>query len=63
MDVAYAPLNSSNWKTIAYVADEYFYAQDHQRNYTAIVVSILLNIANMIAESFIVKFKRCQKKR
>ncbi|VDI60130.1 Hypothetical predicted protein [Mytilus galloprovincialis] len=38
MDVAYAPLNSSNWKTIAYVADEYFYAQDHQRNYTAIVV-------------------------
>ncbi|CAG2241130.1 unnamed protein product [Mytilus edulis] len=48
MDVAYAPLNSSNWKTIAYVADEYFYAQDHQRNYTAIVVLPNIDCAHCV---------------
>lgn len=38
VDIAMAPINSSSWQTIAYVPDEYFYAQDHRKNYTAIVV-------------------------
>ena len=39
MDISIVPISSPKWQTIAYVPDEYFYAQDHQQNYSAIVVS------------------------
>lgn len=38
MDISIVPISSPTWQTIAYVPDEYFYAQDHQQNYTAIVI-------------------------
>lgn len=39
MDISIVPISSPKWQTITYVPDEYFYAQDHQQNYSAIVVS------------------------
>ncbi|XP_046346789.2 uncharacterized protein LOC124127434 [Haliotis rufescens] len=37
MDVAIAPLSSSDFQLLAVVSDKYVYAQDHQRNYTVVV--------------------------
>lgn len=39
MDVAIAPLNSTEWQTLAFTPDYYVHAQDHQENFTTIVVS------------------------
>ncbi|KAK3589173.1 hypothetical protein CHS0354_018879 [Potamilus streckersoni] len=39
MDIAVAPdVNSDNFTTLAVVMDRYEYAQDHQRNYTAVII-------------------------
>ena len=40
MDLAIAPINSTDFMTLAFTTDYYVYAQDHQQNFTTIVVSI-----------------------
>lgn len=40
MDLAIAPINSTDFMTLAFTTDYYVYAQDHQKNFTTIVVSI-----------------------
>ena len=38
MDVSIAEYGSDSWQLLAFTPDQYVYAQDHQQNYTAIVV-------------------------
>ncbi|KAK3098031.1 hypothetical protein FSP39_015506 [Pinctada imbricata] len=38
MDIAIAEYGSDSWQLLAFNRDEYVHAQDHQQNYTAIVV-------------------------
>lgn len=47
MDIAIAPVDDlENFELLAVVQDEYVYAQDYQRNFTAVVVCIFGFIAH-----------------
>ena len=41
MDVSIAEYGSDSWQLLAFTPDKYVHAQDHQQNYSAIVVSVI----------------------